>query len=194
MLNKYYDTIIISILWVSAIIGIVFSFLQNTDILIQNYMGYGLLSAVTILKFTNPKLEKILLSVLLLIGSFNVIQFTQSTITTTFSWHPMNITTFSIGIQPLSFSLLIFLLITKFNVIAPILFQFFAADPKIEKERQNAVINKRYDELQNETDASLEEMITNKEKYQIEYVKAAEKIIYERNKKITYEQNPTRSL
>jgi hypothetical protein len=56
----------------------------------------------------------------------------------------------------------------------------FSEDPKILIEKQRLIAIKYYDELKNEKDSKLHDIVENKNAYQIEYVRIAQRLIEER--------------
>ena len=65
-----------------------------------------------------------------------------------------------------------------------IIYDLFSEDPKILADKQKRIAEKHYNELRNEKDVKLQDIINNKNIYQIEYVKAAQRLIDERNKNV----------
>jgi hypothetical protein len=119
----------------------------------------------------------------LVIGSINAIQFTYATVTFAFTWTPMGHRFSSFGIQPLSISLLILLIVLNFSDFMRLINGLLSEDPKVAADKQKRITEKHYNELRNEKDAKLQDIIYNKNLYQIEYVKAAQRLIDERKDK-----------
>ena len=183
MIKKYNDLIILAIIWIVSIYSVIVAIVTPYDILIQNYIGYALLIGVSILRFFKIKWFKTILGILLVIGSINAIQFTYATVTFVFSWTPMGHRFSSFGIQPLSLSLLIILVILNFSDFMRIANSLFSEDTEIVAERQKRITEKHYNELKTEKDDKLYDIIANKGMYQINYVKAAQRLIDERKNK-----------
>jgi hypothetical protein len=179
MIRKHYDLIILSIIWIISIFSVIYASLTSFEIGIQNYIGYGLLIIVSILRYYKVKKFKTILGVLLILGVLNVIQFTYATMTFIFTWTPPGHSYSSFGFQPLFMILVFFFVIINFSDFM----RFFTEDPKIAQERQKMKIEKLYDELKNEKDTKLYEIVENKDMYQKEYVRAAQRLIEERKEK-----------
>jgi len=180
MVRKHSDLIIISILWIVSIYSVISVILYSYSIGIQNYIGFGLLIGISVLRFLRIKGFKTILGILLVIGSINAIQFTYFAMTFVFSWTPWGHRFSSFGIQPLSISLLIFLIIINFSDFMRLVNSLLAEDPKVLADRQKRIIEKYYSELKNEKDEKLNDIISNKSMYQIDYVKSAQRLIDER--------------
>jgi hypothetical protein len=183
MIKKYNDLIILAIIWIVSLYSVIVAIVTPYDILIQNYIGYALLIGISILRFFKIKWFKTILGILLVIGSFNAIQYTYATVTFVFTWTPMGHRFSSFGIQPLSISLLILLIVLNFSDFIRFVNGFFSEDPQIAIERQKRITEKLYNELKNERDDKLNDIIANKGMYQVDYVKAAQRLIEERKEK-----------
>lgn len=183
MIKKYNDLIILAIIWIVSIYSVIVAIATPYDILIQNYIGYALLIGVSILRFFKVKWFKTILGILLVIGSINAIQYTYATVTFVFTWTPMGHRFSSFGIQPLSISLLILLIVLNFSDFMGLINGLFSEDPKIAVDRQKRIAEKHYNELKNEKDDKLNDIIANKGMYQVDYVKAAQRLIEERKEK-----------
>jgi hypothetical protein len=183
MIRKHSDLIIISILWLVSIYSVISAILYSYEIGIQNYIGYGLLIGISVLRFFSNKRFNTLLGILLVIGSINAIQFTYSTVTFVFSWSPLGQRFSSFGIQPLSISLLIILIILNFSDFMRLINGLLSEDPKVAADRQKRLVERHYNELIDEKDDKLNDIIANKSMYQIAYVKAAQRLINERKNK-----------
>ncbi len=182
MIKKYNDVIILSIIWIVSIYSVISVILYSYEIGIQNYIGYGLLIGISLLRFFRIKRFKTILGILLVIGSINAIQFTYSTMTFFFNLNcaAFDDKTFSFGIQPLSLILLIFLLIANRSNLMNLLVELFSEDPNIVAQRQQRIAEKHYNELKAEKDSKLKDILDNKNMYRTEYVKAAQRLIDER--------------
>jgi hypothetical protein len=185
MIKKYNDLIILAIIWIVSIYSVISVIVYSYEIGIQNYIGYGLLIGISILRFIKIKKIKTILGVFLIVGSINVIQFTYSAMIVFFSlsWPAYGDRTVSFGIQPLSTILLIFLIVVNRSDFIGLIANIFFEDPQIAIERRKRTAAKHYNELKSENDSKLQEIIDNKNMYQLEYVKAAQKLIEERKEK-----------
>lgn len=182
MIKKYNDLIILAIIWIVSVYSVIVAIVTPYDVLIRNYIGYALLIGISILRFFKIKWFKTILGILLVIGSFNVIQFTYATVTFVFTWTPMGHRFSSFGIQPLSISLLIVLIVLNFSDFMRLINSLFSEDPENVGERQKRIAEKHYNELKNEKNEKLIDIISNKGMYQVDYVKAAQRLIDERKK------------
>jgi hypothetical protein len=180
LIQKYSDLVILTIIWIISIYSVIIAVIDSYNIGIQNYIGYGLLIGISVLRFLKVKKFKTILGIFLIVGSINLFQFTYSTISLVLSWTPLGHRFLSFGFQPLSISLLIFFLIANFSEFIHLLTDLFSEDPKVEFERQKRIATRHYDALKNEKDSELQTIIDNKSKYQIESVEAAKRLIEER--------------
>ena len=180
MLKKYHDLVILSIIWIVSIYSLTISILNHYEIGIPNYIGYALLIGITILRIIKIRKVETVIGIFLILGSFNLFQFTHSTVTLFFTISIFGHGYSSIGLQPLSFVLLVLFIIMNFSVIQKLIKKYFGADPKIELERQQDIETRFYEELKDTSDSDLAEIIRNKDDYQLEYVRAAQKLLSER--------------
>lgn len=180
MIKRYSDLIILSILWIVSIYSAISVIVNSYEIGIQNYIGYGLLIGISVLRFFKVKRFKTILGTLLVFGSINAIQFTYTTVIIVFAWTPMGHRFSSFGIQPLSLSLLILLIILNFADLMQLVSDLFSEDPQIVADRQKKIAERHYNQLKAERDDKLQDIITNREMYQADYVKAAQRLINER--------------
>ena len=180
MLRKTIDIIILSTLWIFTIYTLFLVVVKSYDIGLQNYIGYGLLTGITILKFLNIRKFRTILAVFLIAGSFNLFQFTHSTITMlfTFSFGESDFST--LGIQPLCTVLSILFAIAYFPEIREFLQKYLAVDNESKEESEQGVVDFFYQKLQNKTDNELTDILNDSSSYQIGFVKAAQKLIDER--------------
>lgn len=179
MIRKYCDSIIISILWIFSIYSGILVTIGQFEIGFQNYFGYVLLILITALRFLKVRKIKTILGVFLIIGSLNLIQFTCSTVTFFLSWTPPG-QTFSIGIQPISLFLLVFLVLANFSYISETILDLFSGDPKADLERQKLLDEHYYQQLRPLANDKLKEIFDNKSEYPYEQFKAAHRLLIER--------------
>nr|WP_319511846.1 hypothetical protein [uncultured Draconibacterium sp.] len=186
MLRKTIDTIILSTLWIFTIYTLFLVVVKSYEIGLQNYLGYGLLTGITILKFLKIKKFRTILAVFLIAGSFNLFQFTYSTVTLVFTFSPLGHDFSTLGIQPLCSVLLILFAIAYFPEIRVFLQKYLGADNKSKEESEQGVVDFFYQKLYNKTDNELTNILHDSSSYQIGYVKAAQKLIDERKNEKTY--------
>ena len=108
MIKRNSDLIILSIVWIISIYSVTYAITNSIELGIQNYIGYGLLIGLSVLKYLKVRKFKTILGIVFVFGSINAIQFTYLTMTLVFSWTPFGKSFLSFGIQPLSLVLLIF--------------------------------------------------------------------------------------
>ena len=180
MIKKHIKIIILAIIWIVSIYSLTVAFFKNYEIGIPNYIGYGLLIVISILTALKIKKIKTVLGIFLVIGSLNLFQFTHSTITMAFTLSIFGNGYSSIGLQPLSFVLLIFFLALNHSDLTIILKKLFAPDPNTEMERKQNIENKFYEQMKSKPDNYLMEIAASKNDYQPEFVNAAKKVIKER--------------
>jgi len=155
-------------------------FLKSYHIGLSNYIGYGLLTFISVLRFYKIRRFKTILGVFLILGSFNIVQLAYSSITMVFSWTPFGKSYSTFGIQPLSFVLLLFLVIVNYSRFRDLIDDFFSEDPKVRMEREKRIALSTYEKLKIEKDERLQEIVANKNTFRVEYYNAAKKIIEER--------------
>jgi len=147
MIKKYNVLFILLILWMVSIYSVIYVIVNSYEIGIQNYIGYGLLILITVLKIFRIERFKTTLGVLLIVGSVNAIQFTYATSTLVFTWTPLGHRFSSLGIQPLSVSLLFLLIILNFSGVLKLMVYLFTEDPKL--QRTSKMARKPIDEKDN---------------------------------------------
>lgn len=182
MIKRYSDVIILTIIGLISVYSIIMVVFRSYEIGLQNYIGYGMFGGITILRLLKLKKIKILLAILLIIGSTNAIQFTYSSFTFLFElfWSAFDGASISLGLQPLSAILLIFLIIVHRTYVIGLVEDLLHEDPKIAEMKQRIVADKHYNDLKTAKESTLKEIIDNRSMYQVEYVKAAIKVFEER--------------
>lgn len=121
LIKKYCDLIILTIIWIVSIYSIIIMVFESYNIVIQNYIGYGLLVVLSVLRFFEVKKFKTILGIFLIVGAINLIQFTYSTTSIVLSWTPLDHRFTSFGIQPLCSTLLVLFLIINFSEVIHLL-------------------------------------------------------------------------
>lgn len=179
-IKKYSEIIILTLIWIVSIYSVIIAVVDSYNISIQNYIGYGLLFALSVLRFFKVKKFKTIFGIFLIVGSINAIQFTHSTYDLVFTLTSLGQSFSSFGIQPLSLILFLFFIVANFSEVSLFWSGLFSEDPKVVVERQIKIAERHYDALKKEDDSYLQEIINNKSKYQIESVKAAKRLIEER--------------
>jgi hypothetical protein len=180
MLKRNCDILILVIIWIIAGISIIVGVLNSYQIGLQSYVGYGLLIAISILRLICIKRFKTIFGVFLILGSLNVFQFTVTTFSLVFGWRESQ---FPIGLQPLSLILLIFFVVLNYSEWRQFIDDLFSEDPKIMAQKEKRISSKYYNILFNEKDDKLQNIIENKNMYQIEYFNAAKNIMDDRKQK-----------
>jgi hypothetical protein len=181
MLRKTIDIITLSTLWIFTIYTLFLIVTKSYEIGLQNYLGYGLLAGITILKFIKIRKFKIILAVFLIAGSFNLFQFTYSTVTMLFTFSLGESDFSTLGIQPLCTVLSILFAFAYFPEIREFLQKYLGADNESKEESEQGVVDFFYQKLFNKTDYELNEILNDSNSYQVGFVKAAKKLIEERN-------------
>jgi hypothetical protein len=182
LISKYNDLLILLIIWIISIYSVATAIVNSYESGIPNYIGYSLLIGISILRIFTARKFKIVLGIVLIFGTINAIQFTYSTITLIFNWSPLGQKYASFGIQPLSISLLCLLIVLNFNEFGKLIVNLLSEDPALVGEKKKLIEQKNYDKLINEKDDKLQEIIANRKIYELEFVKAAQRILNERNK------------
>lgn len=179
-IKKYSDVIILSIIWMVSIYSMITMLVNSYEMGIRNYIGYSLLVGMSMLRLSKVKRYNTFLGIFLIVGSINAFQFTYATNTLVFYWTPLEHELTSFGIQPLSSLLLLLLLVINFSEWKRFINDLFSEDPKAKAEIQKSISEKYYRTLRNEKDAKWQEIIDNPNKYQIEYVAAAQRLLDEK--------------
>lgn len=182
MIKRNSDIIVLAILWIVSIYSIIASLSLSYELGLQNYIGYGLLIIISVLRLLKIKKLKTVLVVVLILGSTNAIQFTYNTVTFFVNWTPNGNSLISLGVQPLSILLLIFFIITNFSAVRNFFEDIFGEDPSAELEMKRKIDQQTYEELIDSDDRILQEIIEDKDSFTNEYFKAARRILIERGK------------
>lgn len=117
ILKKCSDIIILSFLWIISVYSVIQAFLSNYVIGLKSYLGYGILLGLGILRFFEINKYKMVLTIILFIGSLNLIQFTYSSISMTFNLTVGGHELSTIGFQPMSTLLLACFLILNIDEV-----------------------------------------------------------------------------
>jgi hypothetical protein len=180
MLKKNSDFFILLIIWIISVISLIMGILHSYQIGLQSYVGYGLLILISFFRFIRIRRFKTIFGVFLILGSLNVFQFTVSTIALNFGWGKSQ---FPIGLQPLSLILLIFFVLINYPECRQFIDDLFSEDPKVIAQKEKKAKSKYHDALINEKDEKLQNIIENRNMYQVEYYNAAKSIMDERKQK-----------
>jgi hypothetical protein len=140
MIKRYSDLIVLTIIWIISIYSIILVFIKSYDIGIQNYIGFGFLILLTALRILQIKKFKTFLAILLLLGTFNAIQYTYSTVTLVFTFSPFGSNFSSLGIQPLSFVLLLFFIIANFSEVLSIINKLLKEENEDPNKHKNQMV------------------------------------------------------
>lgn len=174
------DWIILIILWGISINSLIAVSIHSYNLVVQCYLGYMLLLIITFLRYFKVRRFKTFLGIFLLMGTINVLQFTYSQVNLVVSWQPVGHNFSSIGIQPISAMLLIFFGIINFAAIYDKFTDFFSDDYQGQQNRMERSALRHYETLKDKDSSYLQSIIDTKEKHQIESVRAARKILNER--------------
>ncbi|HLO91106.1 MAG TPA: hypothetical protein VK172_08080 [Lentimicrobium sp.] len=184
MIKRNCDLIIISILLLVSINAIIMVVIEKHIIGIQNYVGYSLLVFLVILRILKFRKMRTAIGVFLMLGSFNLIQFTYSTVTAGLSLIPFG-QEFKVGFQPLSLLLLIFLVLANFSYFFGRILDIFSVDPRVVQDRQKEIEKHYYNELKQLSDERLKEIVENKNDFPYEEFKVARILLIERQNSIS---------
>ncbi len=179
MIRKHSESIILTIIWLISIYSLTITIVKNYEIGISNYIGYILLVAITILTIIKFRNRRTVIAIFLLIGSFNLFQFTYSTTTLFFSLSIFGKAYSSIGLQPVCLTLLFFFVLINRSEVTSTLKKIILSVPNKKQKEQN-IENEFYQKIKEKPDSDLLKIIENKKDYQAEFINAAKKVITER--------------
>lgn len=179
-MKKAIDTIILSALWIFSIYTLFFVVFKSGSIGIQNYIGFGLLVVISLLKFLKVRGFKTILALFLIAGSFNLFQFTSDTVTSFFTFSPWGYDFFTLGIQPLCSSLLVLYAIVCIAEIKGFLTHQLEGDSNRMEEADEELVQLFYKRLIAKTDKELSWIIHQEDQYQTEFVIAAHRLFNDR--------------
>ncbi len=176
-MKKTIDTIILSALWIFSIYTLS---IAGSAIGTSNYIGFGLLAGLTVLKLLKARGFTILLAVSLLAGSLNLFQFTPSSVTVAFSFSPFGNGFSTLGIQPLCSTLFVLFAVAYFSEIRSFLQKDAGSESKSQQKPDERLVKFYYQRITAKSDRDLGEVISHEDKYQPEYFIAAQRLIAER--------------
>lgn len=179
-MKKTIDTIILSTLWIFSIYTLYVAVFNAGTIETSNYLGFGLLAGLTILKLLKVRGFKKVLAVFLLAGSFNLFQFTPSKVSIVFGFSPSGHDFSLPGMQPLCSALFLLFVIVCFPEIK----RFFHTGADKEsasfQKPDERLVKFYYQRLTTKPQRELADIITHEDKYQNEFVIAAQQLMAER--------------
>jgi hypothetical protein len=181
MIKRNSDLIILSIIWILSIISIITAIIASQNLGVHIYLSYIFLLIISILRYFKVKGFKIYLAIFLVLGMIGLIQFSQFFWTTEFgmSFRENGINT--VEFHTLFLILIIYFILANFGGISGIITDIFSENINDKIERQRRTTDKYYEELKLEKNEKLQDIIDNKNIFQVEYYRAAKKLLEERN-------------
>ncbi len=180
MLKKTIDVLVLSSLWIFSIQTLFDVLGDGTVIGWPNYIGFGLLILLTILKVLKVRKFRTMLAVFLIAGSFNLFQFTSSTITFVFTFSPLGHDFSTLGVQPLCSFLTLLFTFAYIREIRLVLQKFSGVDQESKEESMRDAVDFFYEKLMSKPDEELNKIVSDSSSYQLGCVHAARKLIAER--------------
>jgi len=173
-IKKNCDLIIVGILTIVSMIGLYRKYDYGVSIEVRNYLAYFVIVSLVIFRLLKFKKGKTVLGIALLIGTFNLIQFTHSSFTFSFSLGGLTVLKF----QPVSFFALIGLIVMDIDGTRKFLrFLFPEKSEEIVIEENTVLIESFKDKYESYPKGKLQEIIDNPESYQKSAVEAARQLI-----------------
>jgi hypothetical protein len=175
--QKHSDIIVLGTLWIISILVLRSKFNLNYIVPIKSYIGMSMLCALSVWRIIRRKHFKIVLAVFLFLGCIGLIQFSVST--NYMYLGDSDNPTSKLYFSPISVILLVLLLALNVGSLSKI----YKDQEEIVPERSNqsqAYLNKYYDELKNKETAYIQQILSTRERWQKEYIEAAEKLVEER--------------
>jgi len=175
--KKNSDLIILGLLWIISIITVFAGIFTVYTLPIKTYFGMGGVVILTIWRIIRRKNFKIILAVFLFMGSIGIVQF--SFITSGLYWGKSEDPSLRFHYSTISIVLLLLLFALNVHSISQM---HKGADEEIEKRspQSTAYLDKYYQELKEKDNHFLNQILSTRERWQKEYIEAAEKILEER--------------
>ncbi|TKG94317.1 hypothetical protein EYV94_13625 [Puteibacter caeruleilacunae] len=180
MNKRTLNLLMILILWGVSFYTLYVTIFTNIVIGLQNYIGFGLLSVLTLLWFLKIKRFNTIFALFLLLGSFNVFQFTYSTITIGSSISFSGIKFITLGVQPLCSLLLLLFVVVYKSQVRVVVQKLLGTDQESLDENESELVHHFYKQLQSKTISELHSIVKEPDSFQPACVDAAKKIIEER--------------
>lgn len=180
MIKKNSDLIILSIVWILSVISIITAISTSQNLGVHVYFSYLILIIISILRFYKVKGFKIYLGVFLVLSLIGLIQFSQFFWTSEFGMSFREKGFKTVEFHTLFLLLIVYYIITNFNWISGIISDVFSENINDKIERQKRLTDKFYEELKLEKNEKLQDIIDNKNIFQVEYYRAAKKLLEER--------------
>jgi hypothetical protein len=175
--KKNSDLIVLGLLWITSMTTIFAVFFTTYILPTKTYLGIGGLVILTTWRVIRRKDFKIFLAVFLLLGCIGLIQF--SFVTSGLYWGKSDDPFLQFHYGPLSIVLLLFLIALNVDSISKM---HKVPDEEIEKRssQSTAYLDKYYNELKEKETIYLQQILSTRERWQKEYIEAAEKLVEER--------------
>ena len=175
-MKKHISTIIILILWVVCLLTLGLVFFKSYALRLENYIALGFLIIITIAKVANISHIKIWLGIILILGSLNIISFTYQDYIISFGLKFLGLNLPTISIEPLSFILLLILVITDIEGARSVYRKIIpATDDK--KLKNTSTVNIYIEKYKNFSITELESIVRKSDSYQEKAIEAAETLL-----------------
>ena len=161
-LQNIIDFVILAIFAVFSINTIVNHFQSDGVLSIQHYIGFLAIICSFTIRLLNRKIGRYFIGFQLILGSLNLFNYTISSITFVFTIRFTSIWINSIGIQPLSFLVMILFIILNFKSINRILRGIFEDSPEDKAALYKIKKDKYENEFRGYTITELEDIIKNR--------------------------------
>ncbi|ASB50478.1 hypothetical protein [Alkalitalea saponilacus] len=175
-IRKNNDIIITALLLIIAVFGLIKKLDYGVSIEIRNYIAYSVIIGIFILRLFHIQKTKLILALALIVGSFNLIQFTHSDIYISFSIEDL----IFLGFQPVSFSALIGLILLDMKTVGTFFRNIISEKSEIEIERnKNQLIEVYKSKYKDYSKNKLQDIIDQPNLFQEAAVSAAKELINE---------------
>jgi len=173
--TKYADFLILGIITCFSLNSI-YQHVVNYEIIdTQHYFSFFLLAIALLIRFFNPKKGKIILGILLAMGSLNLVNYTIDSYNILFSFSLNSLKLKTVGLQPISFVLFLFFILINYRSIKKLYHKLFDDSP----EEKGAIVKaktEKYESIFNKYSVEeLEEIIKNRKE---DYEPFARNIMY----------------
>lgn len=177
MIKKYSTEIVLVVLTMFILEGLFQTIIGNYSTGWQFYLGIVLVVLFWGLYFFKKNILKRILGMGLVLGFFNIIEFTYYHFIFGFSWSPPGQIFTSVGIQPFIFILFLFFLFTNSKKVISLLASLSTKSSEENEADQNFLIQKYRKKLRGEPLEKLKTIVDHPNDYQKEYILAAQELI-----------------
>ena len=179
-LKKYLGVSLLTILSIMTLHGFIVAMVYSYILEWTFCAGALSIFVVWIIFFVERKWFNYTLTLVLLLGATNIIEFSYWLLIFSVSWTPPGAEFTSIKYNPLILLLFIVFVIGNFTRIMGIIGSLFSRSDDAEKDRRSNAIQNYVTKLEQKSDSELQEIIENPRLYQPEFVEAAQ-LLLERN-------------